>query len=136
MTASASPVPDFTPGPGPAAPLLDTVTVEEFSHRGAFRALAPAWEALVRRAGRHGPFFQPHWFAGESDLSGPGFGQEREAVNDFCQTLDLIQLAFQPAALRARESFVLKRGFQLAKPCHAVWLIGHELPVADAVVLR
>src|SRR5207302_7821682 len=39
------------------------VSVEELEHRGAFRALAPAWESLARRADRAGPFFHPYWFA-------------------------------------------------------------------------
>lgn len=42
---------------------FDAVAVEEMSHRGAFRALAPAWEALARRTGHAGPFFHPYWFA-------------------------------------------------------------------------
>ena len=39
------------------------LTVEEIDHRTAFRALAPAWEALARQAGSTGPFFHPYWFA-------------------------------------------------------------------------
>src|SRR5438132_1699409 len=39
------------------------ISVEEVGHRGAFRALAGAWEVLAGRSGCAGPFFDPIWFA-------------------------------------------------------------------------
>lgn len=39
------------------------VTVDALEHRGAFRALSPAWRALAARVGLDGPFHRPEWFA-------------------------------------------------------------------------